>query len=244
MSISDRQKQILGILNERAYITVNELSKITYTSPSSIRRDLSYLQNNRLVVRSHGGVTLPEPIRGVASFLDRTKKAITEKRKIAQKAATLLCDGQTIILDSSSTATFLLPYIAKLSGASIFTNNLVTAMNAIELGISTHCFGGHAKNGNFALSGIETYRALSNICADILFFSSQSLDKTGNISDSTEEENFVRLLMLKSAKTSVFLCDSQKFDTTSNFKLCNLENISVAVFDKEFEGLKTTCKFL
>ena len=85
MSISQRQSSILEILNERLYITVEELAKITFTSPSSIRRDLTYLQNNGLVKRSHGGVTLPEPIKGVASFHDRIQKNIREKRLVAKR---------------------------------------------------------------------------------------------------------------------------------------------------------------
>lgn len=61
MSISERQKQILNFLNERNFITVKELSAITFTSQSSIRRDLTYLENNGLVKRLHGGVSSIEP---------------------------------------------------------------------------------------------------------------------------------------------------------------------------------------
>lgn len=244
MSITKRQEQILKILNERTFITVNELSELTFTSPSSIRRDLTYLQNNGHVKRSHGGVSLPEPINGVASFYDRTRKNIKQKRIIAQKASALLKNGQSILLDSSSTAAFLLPYIAKFNDVSVFTNNLSTAVNAIELGIDTHCLGGHSKNGSTALSGAETFRSLSQIKADILFFSSQSIDDSGNISDSTEEENFVRMIMLESAKTTVFLCDSEKFSTSSVHRLCNLDDIDFAVFEKEYHGLTTSCTVL
>lgn len=244
MSITNRQEQILNILNERTFVTVNELSALTFTSPSSIRRDLTYLQNNGLVQRTHGGVSMPSPIKGVASFYDRSKKNIKEKRIIAQKAAHLLKDGQSIILDSSSTATFLLPYIAKLNSVKIFTNNLSTALTAIELGINTHCLGGQSINGSVVLSSTDTYETISSITADILFFSSQSVDIDGTISDSTEEENYMRKLMIKSAKKTVFLCDNEKFNRTSLYKLCNIDDIDIAVFDESFEGLNTKSKIL
>ena len=244
MSITNRQEQILNILNERTFITVNELAKMTFTSPSSIRRDLTYLQNNGLAQRTHGGVSIPSPIKGVASFYDRSKKNIREKRIIAQKAAHLLKDGQSIILDSSSTVTFLLPYIAKLNSVKVFTNNLSTALAAIELGINTYCIGGHAINDSVVLSGTETYKTLSNIKADILFFSSQSLNINGDISDSTEEENYVRTLMIESSNKSVFLCDNEKFNRTSLYKLCNIDDIDIAVFNESFESLNTKCKIL
>ena len=244
MSISNRQEQIMNILNERIFVTVNELAKLTFTSTSSIRRDLTYLQNNGFVKRSHGGVSLPEPISKVASFLDRTQKNIIEKRLIAKIASSFLKDGQTIMLDSSSTATFLLPYIAKLKDVRVFTNNLSTALNAIELGIAIHCLGGNAVNGSVVLCGAETYLALSDIKVDILFFSSHSLDSDGNITDPTETENYVRKLMLKSANKSVFLCDNKKFNASSTYKLCNLNDIDFAVFDSEYCQLKTDCKVL
>ena len=244
MSITNRQEQILNILNERTFITVNELSNLTFTSPSSIRRDLTYLQNNGLAQRTHGGVSIPNPIKGVASFYDRSNKNIKEKRIIAKKASTLLKEGQNIIVDSSSTAAFMLPYIAKFNSITIFTNNLSTALRAIELGINTYCIGGHAINDSVVLSGAETYKTLSNIKADILFFSSQSLNISGDISDSTEEENYVRMLMIESSKKSVFLCDNEKFNQTSLHRLCNIDDIDIAVFNESFEGLNTKSKIL
>jgi len=244
MSISERQKQILSILNDRSFITVQELSDLTFISPSSIRRDLTYLQNNGLVKRLHGGVSAVSPVTNVASFYDRTRKNTKEKRLIAQKASALLKDGQTVLLDSSSTATFLLPYIAKHPNITLFTNNLATAIHAIELGIHTHCLGGHAIGGSTALSGTETFTALANLTVDVLFFSSQSLDKEGYISDTTEEENYTRKLMLNSAKTKVFLCDGDKFNTQSTYRLCNLNEIDYAVLDIPYPDLSTHCQIL
>lgn len=241
MSISERQESILQLLNERNFITVKDLAEITFTSPSSIRRDLTYLQNNGLVKRSHGGVTLPEPIKGVASFYDRTHKNIREKRIIARKASSFLKNGQSIMLDGSSTASFMLPYIAKLHSATLFTNNISTALNAIELGINTHCIGGRSVNGSAVLSGTEAYKTLREINIDILFFSSQCLDISGSISDSTEEENYLRQLMIQSARIKVFLCDSEKFNTSALYKLTSLDNIDFAIFDSDFVGLNTSC---
>ena len=244
MSISERQKQILGILNDRTFITVQELSALTFTSPSSVRRDLTYLQNNGLVKRMHGGVSAVDPVSNVASFYDRTHKNVKEKRILAQKAAVLLKDGQTILLDSSTTVTFLLPHIAKHKSITVFTNNLATALHAIELGINTHCLGGHAVNGSTALSGSETFATLSELTVDLLFFSSQSLDCNGNISDSTEEENYARKMMLRCANKKVFLCSSEKFGTQSTYRLCNLNDMDCAVFNQPYPDLDTRCAIL
>ena len=239
MSISKRQSDILKIIDNSIYVSVNELAALTYTSPSSIRRDLTALQNLGLVKRSHGGVGLSQTVDRVAGFYSRVSQNIKEKRAIAKKAASLLRDGQSILLDSSSTAGFLLPYIANLDSPTVFTNNLETAIRAIGHGIRTSCLGGASVNGSVSLAGSQTYRALSDISVDIMFFSSQSIDKDGVISDSTEEENFVRRIMLERASKTVFLCDGTKFNMKSLYTLCSLDCIDYAVFDKDFEGLAT-----
>lgn len=240
MSISARQQKILEILSERLFVSVGELSELTFTSPSSVRRDLASMQRSGLVKRTHGGAALPEHTGGVASFHDRAHRSIREKRIIAKKASELLSDGQSILLDSSSTASFLLPYIARLNSATLFTNNLETALRAIELGIDTHCLGGRSVGGSASLSGTETYNAIMQINVDIFFFSSQSLDENGNISDATDEENFIRGVMLGRSAKSVFLCDSSKFGTTSLYRLCSLDDVDAAVFDEPYEGLVTS----
>ena len=78
MNLSKRQNEILKILETNMYVSVNELSKLTYTSPSSIRRDLSHLEYLGLVNRSYGGVALPEMSGRVAGFYNRTTKNIKD----------------------------------------------------------------------------------------------------------------------------------------------------------------------
>lgn len=244
MSITERQEKILKLLEESHFLTVEELSKITFTSPSSIRRDLTYLQNNGLAKRIHGGVTSPEPSLGVASFQKRLSQNVTAKKAIAKKAASLIQEGQSILLDGSSTVSFLLPYIAKHNFITLFTNNISTALNAITLGIDTHCIGGHSVNGSAVLSGTEAYKTITSIRADLLFFSSQSLDINGVISDSTEEENYLRSLMICAAEKSVFLCDSEKFGKRSLYTLTTLNEIDCAVFDQSWQDLTCNCNLI
>ena len=244
MNITSRQSEILKMLGENVYMSVNDISKLTYTSPSSIRRDLAHLEQLGLVNRSYGGVSLLEINGQVAGFYSRTTKNIKEKRLIAQKAAPLLNEGQSILLDSSTTASFMLPHIARLNSAIVFTNNLETAISAINLGIKTHCIGGTSIGGSVSLGGPAAYTALSDIRVDIMFFSSQSLAKDGVISDSTEEENYVRKIMLERAQKTVFMCDSTKFNTSSLYTMTSLDDIDITIFDREFEGLVTKAKIM
>ena len=244
MSISKRQKEILDLVNEHTFLTVARLAEATYTSPSSIRRDLTHLQNLSLLKRTHGGASAFHTVGHAVPCNSRMEKNIAEKRKIAARAATLLADGQSVMLDGSTTAGFLVPYIAKHKDMTVFTNNMLTAVSSVNYGIRTHCIGGVSVDHSAVLSGAQAYRAVAEIFPDILFFSSQSLSQNGNISDPIMEENYIRSLMLKNAKYSVFLCDSEKFGGESLYKLTTLNEVDAAVFDREWQGLKTKCRII
>ena len=148
------------------------------------------------------------------------------------------------MLDGSSTAGFLIPHIAKHKDITLFTNNMITAINAVNYGISTHCIGGKSVNNSVVLSGPQSYKVISELHSDILFFSSHSLDRDGIISDPTESENYLRSLMLRNTKQSVFLCDSEKFNCKSIYTLASINDIDIAIFDTKWDDLKAECKFI
>jgi DeoR family fructose operon transcriptional repressor len=244
MSITKRQEQILSLLEEQGFLSVERLSELTYTSSSSIRRDLTRLQNLYLIRRTHGGASIFRELNHAVPLSSRMEKNIAEKRKIAKNASVLLRDGQTVMLDGSTTAGFMVPYIAKHKDMILFTNNMITAMNAINYGIKTHCIGGTSVNNSAVLSGINAYRTAAEINPDILFFSSQSLDENGIISDPIPEENYIRSIMIKNAAYKVFLCDGDKFGSRSIYTLGSLDEIDVCVFDRPWPKLNTRCRII
>ena len=231
-------------MEERGFLTVESMAELTYTSQSSIRRDLIVLQNLSLIKRTHGGASLLREVNQAVPLSSRMTQNVAEKRKIAKIAAELLEDGQSIMLDGSSTAGFLVPHIAKHREMIVFTNNMLTATTAINYGIPTHCIGGFSVNQSPVLSGTEAYRAAEKLNPDILFFSSKSLDRNGVIYDPIPEENYIRTIMLENAAKKIFLCDSGKFDSRSLYRLTSVDKIDACVFDKPFPELNTKCEIL
>lgn len=244
MSITKRQEIILELLREQGFLTVTKLSELTYTSESSIRRDLTQLQNMYLVKRTHGGVRVLNEMDEAVNLNNRMSQNTIGKRKIAQKAASLLCDGQSILLDGSSTTSFLIPHIAKHRDVILFTNNMLTCINAINYGINAHCIGGSSVNHSAVLAGEAAYKAVSEIYADMVFVSSYGLDENGVISDPTLEENYLRQLMLQHGRKRVFLCDGEKFNRKALYTLASVNDMDYAVFDVPWEALQVKCRLL
>ncbi len=229
MKINERKNKIINLLTERNFVSVDELSKILYTSPSSIRRDLNALQSEGLVRRNYGGVMLFET-KSAAPVSWRWEVQKSEKKAIAKKAAKHLQDYTTVFLDSSTTAYYLAEYIIQKKGITVITNNTKTAEKLFEGGINTYCIGGnmHSENVNCGSYAIEQLRQFH---ADTVFFSSFALADNGTVSDSCAEENEIRKIMLSQSDCKIFLCDSSKFHRTATHILCNIKDIDYCISD-------------
>ena len=233
MKTSEREEKILDILREQRFAGVNQLSAALYISPSSIRRDLTHLQQLGLVQRNYGGVLLCENERTAPPVSVRLEANKAQKKRIAQQASALLRDHMTVFLDGSTTASYLAEYLAERKELTVFTNNLRTASELIGRSVNTYCIGGHSLRGSHVLGGPYAEDMIRNLHAHIFFFSSFALSDDGVISDSCAEENSMRKLMLSRSDCRVFLCDSSKFHRSSTYRLCTTDEIEHCVFDRE-----------
>ncbi len=232
MKTNEREERILAILRRQQFAGVKQLSEELYISPSSIRRDLTHLETLGIVERRYGGVILQGDRHTAAPFMVRCDQNRLLKKEIAERASVLLQDNQTVLLDDSTTAYYMLKHIAKHKGIAVFTNNLHTAAEAIDLSIKTYMIGGLSCNGSAVMCGSYAMQMLERVYADLCFFSSFALSDGGEIMDCTEEANAVRQKMLIRAKTRVFLCDSNKFHTHAAHRLCHVREVEYVFSDR------------
>lgn len=232
MIVYERQQKILEFLKENNTSTVKQLSKIVWSSESSVRRDIKYLEQKGLVCSIYGGVTLTEYKNNVLPLGIRDNNNVTVKEEIAKKAAKYIFDGATIILDGSTTVRRIIKYLNPYKNITIITNNQSVFENPIPQNAKIYCTGGlyDAKSNIFYGHTAESY--ISKINADILFFSSQAISSTGEISDVSEYETSLRKVMLTRAKQKIFLCDSTKLNQTKTFLLCTKDDVDNIICDK------------
>ena len=235
MKTNEREQKILEILREKQFASVRFLAANLYTSPSSIRRSLTNMQNAGLVRRNYGGVILSDNEKKAATPNVRIEHQKAQKKVIAQKAAELLLPGMTVFLDSSTTCAYMVEHIAQISEITVFTNNLRTAADLVERSVDTYCIGGHCLANAALTVGSYAESMIRDICADIFFFSSQAISKNGVITDCSAEENAVRKAMFANAKKRVFLCDSSKFNHMSVHRFCSIDEVDEYFFDEDFE---------
>lgn len=235
----ERHKQILQLLKFHTALRVSDLAKKLYISEATVRRDLSEMEKAGLVRRVYGGVTLNE----AEMPLDfRRQENAEAKREIAAKAAALISDGDTVFLDSSSTAQHMLPYLSRFRDLTVITNShsvmeqLCTSEHRL---IST---GGRLLSRNRAFVGPAAEAALESLSPGIAFFSGQGVGTDGEITDDSEEETSLRRVLLRRAACTVFLCDTGKLGKRHLYRLCHLCEVDEVICDGEIPASYFTKK--
>ena len=229
----ERQKAILNHLESNKYSTIKELSKIVWSSESSVRRDVRALEQKGYVSQFYGGVTLTKYANDVVPVRLRDSSNVSVKDEIAKKAANYIFDGATILMDGSSTVRRFIKYIGNFKDLKIITNNHQLFAECTHPQIKLYCTGGLFNSQNNIFYGSQAEGYINNINADIVFFSSQAISEAGEISDVSEEETSLRKVMLNRAKTKIFLCDSSKLGLKKTFTLCTKDDIDVIICDKK-----------
>lgn len=243
---SEREKQILDIIEKRGYVSVKETAELLFASESSIRRDFTVLEKAGFIKRSYGGAELIRARKSVLPFTTRAHDYAEAKKRIARKAAELINDGDVVFIDSSSTGYFLAMEILDRADITVVTNSIEIQILLSRGEAVVHSTGGTLSRYNrICLVGANAEKTFEEINADIAFFSTKALSYDGMITDCTQEEVFVRRSMLKNSTKKVFLVTAEKIGNTSSFKQCALSDIDILVSDRDLsEQFGKFCKVL
>ena len=230
-----KDKKVLELLEERQFATVEEISEFLFVSSSTTRRILSRLQDMGLLIRTHGGAKLNTVNNFAPSFTFRFHQNDFEKKKIALSAIKLIKNGNVIFLDGSTSAFFVAEYLKEFENIRVITNGIDTLSLLSKNKILAYSTGGQVSLENPAvLIGQYAEDTIRNFHADIAFFSTQSINDKGELSDCFENEIFIRRAMIRNAKTKVYLCDGTKFGKTSPYHLCSLNDVDYIASNQPF----------
>ncbi len=223
-----RQQQILSLLRQNGYATVEQLSKTLYVSPPTIRRDLTELHKKRLISRSHGGAMLLSHPNVSVPIDFRTGFQTKAKAAVAKAASSLIQDGDVIFIDASTTTLHLLESIKDKKDLTIITNSAKAAL-ILQGEHKLYATGGQLAVDSLAYFGSIAEQTVEKFNIDIMFFSSYGILENGEIQDYSEAESNLRNIAVRSAAKTVFLCDSEKIGRKSLFNVNNIQNIDYFV---------------
>ena len=211
----ERQEEILDILSRNNSATVEELASMLYVSGATIRRDLRQMERQGLIKRSHGGAMPFKSTTEESAFALREQENIVAKKTIANLAAKLVKNGDSIFLDSSSTTGLTIPLLNNLQYLSVTTIGLRNALLLSQTNnIKIYIAGGQVHNHSNSIIGSDTIDYISRIHADVALISCAGVDLKAGFTDGDIEQGKLKRQMKANSKKVVMLCDSTKFGNT------------------------------
>lgn len=231
--MQERREKIVELVNRLGTVSFAQIkAAFPDVSEMTLRTDLKALDEERRLVRVHGGAKSVEVVVGTDDFLlRRALRCAPEKAQIAQKTLTLLRPDMTIYLDSGSTTTALARLIPD-ERFQIFTSSLSCANELLRL-TKARVFlpGGFVNRYSQSLCGIEAVRTVGRINFDLALIGTTSFsDKTG-FSCGMEEEAQLKRAVIAQAEQSYVLMDAGKVGLTSTFSFATLDEVDGIVSD-------------
>lgn len=235
-----RGDQIMKLLLRAGEVTVQELADNLATSAPSIRRDLARLERRGLILRTHGGAGLVEPLlyepfRHDTSFQARELRAADAKRRIGLAAAELVGEKETIGLTAGTTTTQIGRALRHRKNVTVITNALNIGMELCNLPeMKTMLTGGTlAWAWTFALAGKLAVDFVGNFYMDKAFIAVTGFDLERGITTLEPEEAAVSVAMLRNAKIAIVVADSSKIGHVSPAMMCPISEVHVLITDPD-----------
>ncbi len=221
-----KEEQIDGLIRlieENGFATVKYLAKVTFTSESTVRRQLTELENMGLIKRSYGGAEIRKDNINTPIEL-RLQKNHKAKDAIARKAAEFIYDNETVFIDGSSTCLHMGQYLSAKKGLTVYTYAAELCAILAVHGINVYCLGGRYDKVSKVFTGEYAIKMIESIYFDAFFFSDSGFCD-GIISDYSESETHMRRALLAQSARKYFLCDSEKFGKRSPYILCTEKDV-------------------
>ncbi len=182
-----RHELILEELSHKDFLTLQELIDRTGCSASTIRRDLSKLQQLGKLQRVHGGAMLKENRMVEANLTEKLATNLDEKKMIAKIAANQINDNECLFIDAGSSTLELIKYI-QAKDIIVVTNGLTHVEALLKKGIKTIMLGGQVKENTLATIGSSAMEILRRYCFDKAFIGMNGLDIELGLTTPDEQE--------------------------------------------------------
>lgn len=230
----ERQNEIVELLKTEKSISVNELSKHFFTGEATIRRDLDKLEKQNLIKRTYGGAIIIDNNNSEIPLHIRKKEHSKAKSHIGKLASNLIYNGDSIIIDSSSTSFAIIDYLKNKENLTVITNGLKSADYLGDiLHKKVYCTGGILRENSSSLVGEQASLFINSYSVQKLFFSCRALSLTDGAMDLSDEEASLRRHMINKSREVILLCDSSKFNKTAFSKICDYSKITHIITDQK-----------
>lgn len=228
--VDNRRNKVLMALKNNGLVKVGDLAEELQVSPLTIRRDLQYLEDHKKLERFYGGAAILSDETELSQEQDAVKSS---RSRIAKYAATLVEDGDTIFINTSSTALEMIRYI-KDKRVTVITNNGKAIYMEHDPRVSVILSGGELREIKEAMVGEFATNNISKVTAKKSFIGCSGLNlESGMTTEILSEVNINQLMFDRVTDTSYILADHTKIGRNSSFVSCPTGQICNIITDEK-----------
>ncbi|WP_246151099.1 DeoR/GlpR family DNA-binding transcription regulator [Streptomyces qinzhouensis] len=213
-------------------VSLRELARVVQTSEVTVRRDVRALEAEGLLDRRHGGAVLPGGFTRESGFPQKSLSATAEKTAIADLAASLVGEGEAIVIGAGTTTQELARRLARVPGLTVVTNSLLVAQSLAHANrVEVVMTGGTLRGSNYALVGSGAEQSLQGLRVSRAFLSGSGLTAERGLSTSNMLSASVDRALVQAAAEVVVLADHSKLGADTMFQTVPTDVITRLVTD-------------
>ncbi|HZV49738.1 MAG TPA: DeoR/GlpR family DNA-binding transcription regulator [Candidatus Dormibacteraeota bacterium] len=231
-TLRERREVIARMVEQRGRVSVAELSRSLGVSEVTIRKDLAALELDHHLIRTRGGAIRRRISRAELAFEVRYNLHRPEKELIGRAAAAMVGDGETVALDSSTTALQVARNLKDRQELTVITNSIRIAAELAGLqGLTVLVPGGRLRSEAFSLVGGWSRSWLRGIHVKRAFVGAVGFTLEHGLTEATEEEAEVKRGLVAAAGEVVAVIDHSKWGKVAFTTFCRPERIGTVISD-------------
>jgi DeoR family transcriptional regulator of aga operon len=233
-NLTERHQQIMDIMRHQNAISVTALAALLKVSEVTIRKDLSYLEGQKLLYRVHGSAILVNRYINDRSMAEKEQLCADEKLAIGQFAATLVGPRDTIMITSGTTTQYFANEISVKDSLTAITSTFNVATTLVGKGnVEVIQLGGVVRETSLSVLGPFAEQMVNMFSASKIFLGVDGIDLDFGITTTNHMEAHLHRMMMGCAQKVIVLADFTKFNRRGYIKICDIDNIDHIITDKQ-----------
>lgn len=226
MFTEERYQIIKNLLKDQSIVKMQDIVQLTGSSESTIRRDLSALEEEGVLVRVHGGAKRGYKLQSEPAMEIKSAMNMDDKRLIAKRAAAFVEDDDVLFLDAGSTTYEMISFL-KGKKIMVVTNGVPHASLLADLNVPTILLGGKIKLETKAIIGPTCLKQLSDYRFNKVFLGMNGIDSEFGFTTPDIEEAAIKAKAIEHGARKFVLADESKFGVVSFAKVAELSDCDV-----------------
>ncbi len=230
-ALNPRQFDIVRIARDEGQVNVEDLAERFKVTPQTIRKDLNELCDRNVLQRYHGGALLSSGVENLG-YESRQTLAEGEKLAIGKRAAELIPDNCSLVINIGTTTENVASALKGHKGLLVITNNLNVAniLRPAE-GVEVIITAGSLRKSDGGIVGSATYDFIKQFKVDYAVIGTSAIDIDGALLDYDYREVRVSQAILENARNIILVADNMKFERTAPVRIGHISQVDTFVTD-------------